>query len=220
VKRAAGVLLACLLAAPVVAQAQSDSVTLSIGQYRNVNKVLVLVFRGAVSSGAAGEEVEVVGRDCGQQGYRLISGAKTRAGGGWQVENPSVDPPRWTPVDSGMTFRARWRSHVSEPVVWRAPAPIFALQVPGRRAWKVSVNAYPGRASLKGHVVEVQRRVEGRWVRFRRGPLVHKPSFDLGAFNYEAVFPIAARGLRLRAYIPARSALPCYLPAATPSWRS
>lgn len=89
-----------LLASSGLAATRADTVTLVFSQYRNVNGVLVLVFSGTVSNGAAGEEVEVVGQDCGGQGYRLIGGARTRAGGGWQVQNPSSEPPigrrRWT----------------------------------------------------------------------------------------------------------------------------
>nr|MBA2641691.1 hypothetical protein [Actinomycetota bacterium] len=73
---------------PGSAASGADTVTLLFSQYRNVNGVLVLVFSGTVSNGTAGEEVEVVGQDCGVQGFRLIGGTRTRAGGGWQVQNP------------------------------------------------------------------------------------------------------------------------------------
>ncbi|CAN5180920.1 hypothetical protein BH09ACT13_BH09ACT13_03520 [soil metagenome] len=197
----------------------ADTVTLVFSQYRNVNGVLVLVFSGTVSSGAAGEEVEVVGQDCGGQGFRLIGGTQTRAGGGWQVQNPEQMPPwRWAPADSGMTFRARWKGQLSDPVVWRLPAVIGASKVPGRRAWKVFVS--PSRGTLDGRIVELQRQVGRRRVRYRRARLVHKASYDRGPFNHEAVFAVAARGLKLRAFLPAKSAAPCYLAGATEPWRT
>ena len=202
------------------AMAQSDRVTLSLSTYRDVSRGLILVFSGAVSSGAAGEDVEVVGRDCGGQGFRLISGAKTRAGGGWQVENPTTVPPyRWTPVGSGMTFLARWKGQQSAPVVFRSPANVWARKVAGRRAWEVHVVPESAAAvSMAGEVVELQRRVGNRWVRYRQARLVRKASFDLGAFNHQAVFEVPTRGLRLRGFLPRRSALPCYQPAVTEPW--
>lgn len=211
-------ILILLLASSGLAMTRADTVTLVFGQYRNVNGVLVLVFSGTVSNGAAGEEVEVVGRDCGGQGYRLISGAQTRSGGGWQAQNPSSEPPyRSTPVDSGMTFRARWKGQLSNPVVWRVPAFVGAVKVAGRR-WKVFVT--PSRGTLKGKIVELQRQVGRRWVRYRQAPLLHKPSFDLGPFNHEALFAVPKRGLKLRAFLPARSAAPCHLAGVSEPFRT
>lgn len=211
------VLLACASAA-----AQSDAVTMSLGQYRNVNGVRVLVFSGAVASGAAGQTVEVLGQDCGGRGYRLIGAAETRVGGGWQLENPSAVPPyRSTPVGSGMSFRARWKEQQSDPVVFRTPAWIWARQVSGRRAWEVHVSPEaPVAVSMSGKVVQLQRRIGSRWVVYRSAKLVRKATFELGAYNHQAIFGVPQRGLRLRGFLPRKSALPCYQPAATEPWRS
>ena len=73
---------------------------------------------------------------------------------------------------------------------------------------------------MAGEVVELQRRVGTRWVRHRQARLVRKASFDLGAFNHQAVFEVATRGLRLRGFLPRKSALPCYRPAVTEPWRT
>lgn len=216
-----GVILVALLASSVTGAA-GDQITMTMSQYRNVNLVRVLVFSGTVASGAAGEAVDVVGQFCGERGYHLIGATQTRPGGGWEVQNPSSEPPYASAsYGSGTTFRARRREHLSNAVVFRIPAVISAAKVPGRPAWKVHVFLQPpGIVYLTGKGVELQRRVGTRWVRYRRARLVRKASYDLGPYNHEALFSVPTRGLRLRAFLPRKSALPCYLPAATPSWRS
>jgi hypothetical protein len=74
---------------------------------------------------------------------------------------------------------------------------------------------------MKGRAIVLQRRSGGKWVLFKRAKLVHKPNFDYaGATNYEAIFEIPTRGLRVRAFLPAKTVAPCYLPNATTPWRS
>lgn len=220
--RRAVVALACVAFPLVVgvALARSDAVTLSLSQYRNENGVGVLVFSGTVSSGSVGQTVELVGRDCGGRGYRILSETQTRAGGGWRIENPESTPP-WRSFSwrSGMTFRARWGDELSEPIALRLPAGIGASKIAGRRAWRVFVSSSP-LVPMAGRLVELQRSVGTSWVRFQRKRLVHKASFTLGPYNNEAVFPVERRGLRLRAFLPRASALPCFLPAASDPWHS
>jgi hypothetical protein len=219
---ALGVTLAVLAGSALghSAPAQPDAVSLHLSTYRNVNGVLVLVFAGTVSSGSAGQTVEVTGQDCGGQGFRALAAAQTRPGGGWRLENPeSTAPYRTFPWSSGTTFRARWNDDVSEPVALRFPAPISASKVSGRRAWRVFVSS-TSLVNMAGRIVELQRRTGSAWVRYRTARLVHKASFDRGPYNNEAVFNVPARNLRLRAYLPRASALPCWLPAATAPWRS
>lgn len=201
---------------------RADAVTLVVTQYRSVTSgARVLEFSGTVASGAGGEIVDVLGQDCGRRGYRLIGETQTRAGGGWQLQNPEqVAPWRYTRVYSGTTFRARWKGQLSDPYLWRLPAFIGAVKIPGRRAWRVFVSPESPWISLKGKTVELQRWSRGRWVLYRRARLAHKPSYEHGAFSHEAVFAVPARGLRLRAFLRARSAAPCYLAAVTPPWRS
>jgi hypothetical protein len=218
---AVAVIVGFLVAAGNGASEQS-LVTLSFSQYRNVNGVLVSVFRGTISSGAAGETVDLLVQDCGARGSRIAGGTQTRAGGGWEIQNPEATPPwRSWPFYSGSTFRARWHGQLSEPVEYRLAAPVFARKVPGKHSWRVHVSD-PAASTMKmaGKTVELQRRVGQRWIRYQRARLVHKASFTLGPYNNEAVFEVPRRGLRLRGFLPRASALPCYLPAATEPWRS
>ena len=197
-------------------------VTLNVGHYRNANGVLVTVFSGTISSDTLGETVDVLGQDCGVKGFRLIRGTHTRAGGGWRVENPLPDPPwSYTPVNSGVTYRARWKDQLSESHVWAVPAPLTAKKV-GRRAWRVyTAPPPPGTVRMKGKRVELQRLTGGSWRTIQRKPLLYKPRYYYGgAFNHEVVFRVAQRGWRLRAFLPAASAAPCYAAGVSSEWRS
>ena len=70
-------------------------------------------------------------------------------------------------------------------------------------------------------MVELQRFSGGTWVRVRRARFAYRPLLEYGgAFNYEARFVVPTRGLRLRAFVPAESAAPCFLAGASPEWRS
>jgi hypothetical protein len=194
-----------------------------VTQYRNVNGVLVLRFSEVASGAVAGEVVDVLGRDCGAKAsdVRLISQTQTRAGGGWQVENPEQQPPwRSATVGSGAEFRARWKGRLSDPYVWRLQAPLSFKKVPGRRAWKVLTSPPNALVSMKEKIVELQRKSGERWVRYQRAKLAYRPSFTLGPFNHEAVFSVPMRGLTLRALLPTASAAPCYLKTVTGAWRS
>jgi hypothetical protein len=211
---AAGAASAAPLAKPV---------TLSLRQYTNESKVRVVVWYGQIASGAAGENVEVLGRDCGTKGFRQYTATQTVAGGGWEVESIGKEfPPRYIDVNSGTTFRARWRGQLSNTIDYRLPLPWFlTIKIPGKRAWKVTVNPAPLYMTMKGRAVVLQRQSGGKWVQYKRAKLVHKPNYDYGgATNYEAIFEIPARGLRVRALLPAKTVAPCYLAKATAPWRS
>ena len=205
------------------ASSQADEVTLSMRQYKNETHRLVFVWYGQIASGAAGENVEVLGRDCMSKGFRQFTATQTLPGGGWEVESIGKEfPPTYVEVNSGTTFRARWGDQLSNPIDYRVPLPWFlAMKIPGKQAWKVTVNPSPIYMVMNGRYVELQRQRGGKWVRFQREKLVLKPNYDYGgATNYEAVFKIPARGMRVRAFLPAKTVAPCYRPKATTPWRS
>jgi hypothetical protein len=196
-----------------------------VSQHKSATSGSVFLrFSGVANGAAAGEVVDIVGRDCGSKpgDIRLIAETLTRAGGGYQVDNPQQEFPwRWSRMESGMEFRARWKGRFSDPYVWRLRAPLWVKKVPNRR-WRVHVTPPSAFVNMHGKVVELERQSSGRWVRYARAKLVKKPRFpDAGGpFNHEAVFVVPKRGLRLRAVLPTPSALPCYLKAVTPPWRS
>ena len=119
-------------------------------------------------------------------------------------------------------FRARWRGQLSEAILHKTPITAFyAMKLPKRRAWKVTVNPMPLYMTLKGKPVVLQRKRGGKWERFRTAKLVHKPNYEYaGATNYEAVFEIPARRLQVRALLPTTSIAPCYHGRATAPWRT
>ena len=214
----------CVACAVLVAPARStnaspkaENVTLAVRDFRNANRVLVHVFSGAVSDLEPGQDVEIVGEDCGVRGSRLIAATKTTAGGAFQADNQDSS----TPWSSGITYRARWKGNLSAPVQYRLPAvPVYAVKVRKRVAWRVHFSPQALTVRYAGKPVELQRFSNGEWVRFQTSRLTLKPSLRYGAFNHEAEFSVSRRGLRLRGYLPARGAAPCWLPAATEPWRS
>jgi hypothetical protein len=203
--------------------ARADSVTLSFRQYLNSARTVVMAWSGQVSSGAGGEDVEILGRDCGTPGFRQLLATKTDSGGFYLVENPPSTPSTtftYVEVKSGTTFRARWRNELSAPVTWRSHLIPEVVEMSARR-WKVRVNPQPLYMNLAGKFVELQRLRSGKWVRYKRQRLVGKPNFEYGgATNHVAIFEVPARGLTLRAFLPTKSVAPCFLGGASAQWRS
>jgi hypothetical protein len=201
---------------------QVDPVTMSLRQYTNENKVRVLVWYGQVASTAGGQDVEVLGRDCLTSFYRQLTATTTLPGGGWETESliTATFPPTSVDVNSGTTFRARWRDQLSNTIVYRVPLSLYALEL-ARNAWTVKVNPSPHNLKLAGKTVVLQRKRGRKWVLYGSAHLVHKPTLDYGgAYNYQVVFKVTAPGLQLRAYLPAASAAPCYAAGASKPWRS
>ena len=217
----AGLVLA--LAGGVAAASSQADVTLSMRQYTNENKIRVFVWSGRTASGASGEDVEVLGRDCLTKDFRLYAGTQTTPGGGWEVESAQrTTPYNIVDVNSGTTFRARWRGELSNTILHKTPITVFySMQIPKRRAWRVIVNPMPLYMTLKGKPVVLQRKRDGRWERFRTAKLVLKANYEYGgATNYEAVFELPKRGWQVRALMPTTSVAPCYSGRATAPWRT
>lgn len=205
------------------ASSQADPVTLSMRQYTNSSKWRVFVWYGQVATSAAGEDVEVLGQACLTKGFRLYTATKTVPGGGYETESVSTEIPyQLVQVDSGTTFRARWRNQLSKTILHKTPILAFyPVKIPKRRAWKVVVNPAPLYMKLGGKPVVLQRFRAGKWERFRSAPLVLKANYDYGgATNYEAVFETPTRGMRVRAIVPTKTVAPCYLGKTSPSWRT
>jgi hypothetical protein len=164
-----------------------------------------LRFSGTISSGAPNEYVAVLSQQCGSSGVgSSLVGAQTRDGGSWQAE--------WW-VGSG-TFRARWKTATSAPVTFRDAVPLTLDKLSAFRH-RVSVG---GDQEMKGRIVELQRLVSGQWRLLRRVRLVaDRSSYDA---NASATFTVRKRGLTLRAFVPAKSASPCYVATASETWTS
>jgi hypothetical protein len=198
-----------------------DAVTMRVSYHPAANNVLVFDFAGTVAGAGRGENVDVLGRGCAARDFRLVAGTQTRAGGNWRVSYPPEPhrPWRFPPIQSGTTLHARWKGRLSAPYAYRAEAPIVVNAVPGRLARSVHVAPPPpGTVSMKGKVVLLQRLRGRNWVTIRSARLAHKPSYERGALNHEAVFSVQY-GWTLRVVLPAKSAAPCYRKTVTESFR-
>jgi hypothetical protein len=169
-----------------------------------------LRFRGAIPSRAANEYIAVLHQRCGTSGVGTsVVGTQSGEGGLWEAT--------WG-LAAG-TFRARWRDNAgrigtSDPVSYRAPVQFSLTKLSSFRQ-NVSVS---GDQDMKGRVIELQRLVGGQWRLLRRTRLVA----DLGSYgtSASATFSVRRRGLVLRAYVPPKSAAPCYTATASDEWRS
>ena len=104
------------------ASSQADPVTLSMRQYTNSSKWRVYVWYGQVASGAAGEDVEVLGQACLTKGFRLYTATKTFPAAATRPRASSTQIPyQIVQVDSGTTFRARWRDQLSNTILHKTP---------------------------------------------------------------------------------------------------
>jgi hypothetical protein len=199
------------------AGAVNDVVTLSLRQYVNANKVRVLVWYGQVT-GSGGEQVEVQARDCGTKAFYRIAETAPGPGGAYEIESESSVPPYGRVLwKTAQTYRARWGDQLSAPVPGpRFPLRPWAEKVRGKRAWKVHVND----SEVTGKPVLLQRKRGRSWTAYTTAKLRRKPYLTHGAYNHEAVFEVPARGLTLRAFVPAKTAGACHLPGASEPWRS
>ncbi len=160
------VLLLALVMAGVVAgtsggATSADTVTMSVRQYINPNKVRTLAFSGQISSGAAGELVTLLGRDCVGPGLRQIAAAQTGGGGIWQVETPSPQQA-YVEIFSGTTIRAHWKNAESAPFLYRVGLIPYPLQLK-RGVVTVNVNPSPLNLKLAGKQVALQRFRANAW---------------------------------------------------------
>jgi hypothetical protein len=215
-----GVVAALVAAAVLVstaAAAPAADVTLAVDTYREPGSRFLwrIQFSGTLASGAGGESVTIMGQRCGQNFSTAVAATTTRAGGFWQV---TPDFPSIAPTDPA-TYRARWNDRLSEPVTIRPPIWIGRpAKQPGRR-WTVFVHARlgsPASRDLRGRAVELQRLAAGQWTLVRRARLAAVGRFA----SFQVAFVVPARGLRLRVFVPAKTAAPCYGPAASTTWKS
>jgi hypothetical protein len=174
--------------------------------YDNACRCYKLRFFGTIASGAANEYVTVLRQECGSRSATAIAGASTRAGGAWEAE--PVFGAR--PESDSSTYRARWNGRLSDPLVFRGKL-MTSLTTLGGGRFRVRVST---EQNMKGRRVELQRLVGGQWVRLRSARLVRFRG------DFAATFTVRRRGLTLRAFLPARSAAPCYSATASESFVS
>jgi hypothetical protein len=211
--------VAALCLAGTTAATSANSVTMSVRQYVNANKLRVLAFSGQISSTAADELVTLLGTPCTGGGVRQLAAAQTMDGGAWQVETPSPQQT-FVEIDSGTSIRAHWRDADSQPYLYRLGLIPYPLEFK-KGVVTVRVNPSPLNLKLAGKKVALQRFSANTWQPYQTGRLKYKPTLDAygGAYNHEAVFKVK-RGLKLRALVPTATARPCFLAGASKPFKS
>ena len=198
------------------APARGEAVTLAYQRYYDAGcRCFKLRFFGQISSTAADEYVSVMSKPCRATISTAIAGATTTAGGGWEVV-PSFPP-------GPGEFRARWNDELSDPVTYRAPLVPNVVKRPGTGRYRVEVYSYVPSGGkpviFTGRQIELQRlNAAGQWSRIRRGKLA---GFGANLYNrtYFANFTVP-RGLTLRAFVPAKTAVPCWTSAVSTTFKS
>jgi hypothetical protein len=173
---------------------------------------------GRVANGDAGETVEVLAKECGPSHahYRLVAATRTVGGGSWRIVTNAA--PNYVQAPVNAHFRARWRGHLSEPVLNPIPAPVGVRWRPRLRRVEVGVSTGTTGQSLRGRFVELQRKLAGTdtWVRVRRARLGHGAGYGWFATR----FVVPTRGLTLRVLVPAETGAPCFSTSVSQTWRS
>ncbi len=154
----------------------------------------------------------MLGQECLTKGYRLFAATKTLPGGGWEMDSVA-NASGFLELKSGTTFRARWRNAAQrhDPRQDRDPQVVCAEDpqaagVEGRRQSGADLHE-------AGQQTRHPATLPCRQVGTPRGsaPLVLKANYDYGGgTNYEAVFEVPTRGLKLRVLVPTTTVTPCY----------
>lgn len=201
--------LLALFSADVAPSAPGESVTLNIVRfYDQPTRSYRLRFSGVISSGASGEDVTVVQQTCGYTFATAVAGAQTRDGGAWDAE-----PANWSIIAQSATYRARWKHMESGPVTIRSRIPVFFFPST-RGVWRASVSIGSVKQDMRGRFVLLQRRLKDSWKTIERKRFVLGPAGGAG-FSYVASFRIRKRGWTVRAFVPAKSAGPCFTASVT-----
>lgn len=208
-KRVLLAILAVAAAAVAPATAQAPPVTLAVHSVLDASGDFTRdEFAGRISSGAAGELVTVLGKACPRNIETSIAGATTIQGGGWEAEAGGAR--------TKIVYRARWEGRFSEPVtVW---SPIFLnIARAGSRSVVVFVDTSNAFQDLRRKYVQLQRfnRATGKWSLYKRARLKLNTNDGIQPYNFRVTFTQLARGATVRAYVPRKTAAPCYLARAS-----
>jgi len=182
----------------VQVSAAGPSVTIAAGRPSMTFADKGLTLSGRVSSGKAKETVQLLGRACAKLGTAEIATVATGRGGLWRL---AVRPERTT------TYGARWGT---------VPSPALKVQVLPRLKLARSGRLLPLRVTagvrLARRVVVLQRfdETEQTWVVVASTRLKDGGLTVAGSFLSKASFRNPGQIGRIRAFISASQAGPCY----------
>jgi hypothetical protein len=210
---ACGVVALLLLAG--VGSGATQLVTLTFARfYSNVCNCWSAKASGQVSSGAADQEIVILKQNCGRSFGTAAASARTRAGGFYETEITLIPFPG---SNYSVIYRARWNGELSAPVLIRGKLEVSSrrLRDGGRPVVVATSNLNP--VNLRGKQVLLQRQVGNDWTRVASARLAPHP---VTYYTFVATFPQQRRGWKLRALVPAKSALPCFVASTSKPWTS
>ena len=198
------------------APARSNTVTIAFQRFwYPPGNYFALRFFGTISSSQANEYITVMQKPCRASFSTAIAGATTTAGGGWEVQ-----PDR--PSGPG-EYRARWNDELSEPVRYRAPLVPNVVKGAGTGRYRVEVYSYTPSGRQARDLHGAPDRVAAPQRRRSVDPHTAREAGRFGSnlYNrtYFANFTVP-RGLTLRAFVPAKTALPCWASAVSKTFKS
>ena len=163
---------------------------------------------GTLSTGQAGQNVDVQAQPCGQSAFKKELSVTTTSGGAFSA---TVKPLLNT------NYQVRSRSAVS-PAVSIKVAPVLALRKVTRGKFRVSITAAQ---SFVGKYVVFQRLRSSKWVTVKRVTLksviTTTPPTQVSSATFRAKLRTK---LRVRATLPAAQAGACYLGTKSKTIRS
>jgi hypothetical protein len=200
---------------PTGAAAPAQEVTLRVDRYFDpMCNCIRARFTGTLSNGRAGEYITVMEQRCGGARFSTAMAAATTGPGGHWEATPSFYYTA-APLLPG-TFRARWKTELSEPVAFRPPLRITVRRE--RRGRGRFLTLVPAHATLRGEFLELQRLVGGQWKRIKY-LRINPRNISYGG-SYWAKFAVRTEGWTLRVLAPPETTLPCYTAGATQTFRS
>ncbi|MGH3134134.1 MAG: hypothetical protein ACRDNY_10430 [Gaiellaceae bacterium] len=196
--------------------AETQGVTLSfIRYYDQACRCYKARLSGRIASGAANEDVAVLRQYCGRSFSTAVAGARTREGGFWETELPIVVSRPDALVSE--SYRARWNGQLSEPVTFRGHLVVSHRKLSRKRHRVTAFTSVNNPVDLRGRTILLQRQIEERWRRIATARLTPAP---VKYYTFVATFTVPRRGWRLRAFVPAKSAAPCFTASASEPWTS
>jgi opacity protein-like surface antigen len=203
--------LAAALASPAAA-VPTQNVTIHVERFFDpACQCHKLRFSGEIPSARPNEYVTIMAQHCGARSASAFSGASTRAGGSWSTE--------WWERGSA-TYRALWNGRLSDPVSVRVETRLTVnVTRQSRGRYHVAVLTSNSPQPMHGRVIELQRLAGGRWLTVRRVRLVARGSAGYGG-GYVAMLKVRARGLKMRVFVPEKSAAPCFVESVSKTFVS
>jgi hypothetical protein len=163
---------------------------------------------GVLSTGRAGQGIDILAQECGQSAFKKVATATTTTGGGFSV---SVKPTMNT------SYQAKQKGATS-PAVAVKVAPQLALRKLALGKFRVSLTAAQ---SFVGKYVVFQRLRNAKWVTLKRVTLKTVATTTAPTQVSRATFRIKlGAAIRVRSVLPLPQAGSCYVAAKSRAIRS